>query len=50
MVCITDDKHVMKHCSSENLFETLDTCSLLIEQIKSGVDDYFDKKRLYFPR
>ncbi|XP_039297841.1 dynein heavy chain 12, axonemal-like [Nilaparvata lugens] len=33
-----------------NLLGTLQVCLTLLQQIKHGINNYFDKKRLYFPR
>lgn len=44
------DKHVLIATDYENMFEVLSDNNTVLDEIKKGLNDYLEKKRLFFPR
>jgi len=44
------DKHVLIATDYENMFEVLNENNTVLDEIKKGLNDYLEKKRLFFPR
>ncbi|XP_054711131.1 dynein axonemal heavy chain 3-like [Uloborus diversus] len=44
------DPHVLVATSHPNMLQTLQQCNVLLDEIQKGLNDYLEKKRLYFPR
>ncbi|GFR28700.1 dynein heavy chain 3, axonemal [Trichonephila clavata] len=44
------DPHVLIATSHPNMLQDLQECNVLLDEIQKGLNDYLEKKRLYFPR
>ena len=44
------DSHALVVTAQNNMFEKLQESNKLLEEIQKGLNDYLEKKRLYFPR
>ncbi|XP_071037846.1 dynein axonemal heavy chain 3 [Parasteatoda tepidariorum] len=44
------DPHVLVATSHPNMLQCLQSCNVLLDEIQKGLNDYLEKKRLYFPR
>jgi len=44
------DKHVLIATDYENMFEVLNENNTVLDEIKKSLNDYLEKKRLFFPR
>ncbi|CAL1272090.1 unnamed protein product, partial [Larinioides sclopetarius] len=44
------DPHVLVATSHLNMLQNLQECNVLLDEIQKGLNDYLEKKRLYFPR
>lgn len=44
------DTHVLVATDYKNMLQTLKECNRLLDEIQRGLNDYLEKKRLYFPR
>lgn len=50
MTATEKDTHILIATNYPNLLETLRNLTNLLEQIQKGLNDYLEKKRLFFPR
>jgi dynein heavy chain len=44
------DKHVLIATDYENMLELLSESNTVLNEIQKGLNDYLEKKRLFFPR
>jgi dynein heavy chain len=44
------DKHVLRATDYENMRDLLRENNILLDEIQKGLNDYLEKKRLFFPR
>lgn len=47
---VNSDPLAIKCIGQEGILESLITCSEMMETINAGVNDYLEKKRLFFTR
>lgn len=50
MGAVEKDPHVLEIAGGVSVLETLKQASVFLEKINDGVNNYLEKKRLYFPR
>lgn len=50
MTCVEKDPHVLDIAGTVGVLESLKQASVFLEKINDGVNNYLEKKRLYFPR
>ncbi|KAK0077358.1 hypothetical protein PV326_010096, partial [Microctonus aethiopoides] len=50
MNSVSNDKKVTVATSISNMLEQFKLCNSLLEEIQKGLNDYLEKKRLFFPR
>lgn len=50
MGSVEKDPHVLELAGGSGVLESLKAASAFLEKINDGVNDYLEKKRLYFPR
>ncbi|KAK2580549.1 hypothetical protein KPH14_007682 [Odynerus spinipes] len=50
MTFVTNNKRVIDATSMPNMLQEFKLCNQLLEEIQKGLNDYLEKKRLFFPR
>ncbi|VVC42221.1 Dynein heavy chain, coiled coil stalk,P-loop containing nucleoside triphosphate hydrolase,Dynein heavy [Cinara cedri] len=50
MIHTVNNRKVLEATNYPNLLELLKKCSVMFEQIQKGLNEYLEKKRLFFPR
>ncbi|KYN33583.1 Dynein heavy chain 3, axonemal [Trachymyrmex septentrionalis] len=50
MLYVFDNKRVLDATAMPNMLKEFKLCNLLLEEIQKGLNEYLEKKRLFFPR
>lgn len=50
MINTTKDTRVLVATGQQNMLKSLRECNKLLDEIQKGLNDYLEKKRLFFPR
>jgi len=50
MINTVKNRKVLEATNYPNMLELLKKCSVMFEQIQKGLNEYLEKKRLFFPR
>ncbi|GAB1862505.1 Dynein heavy chain 3, axonemal [Camponotus japonicus] len=50
MLYVSDNKRVIDATAMPNMLQEFKLCNSLLEEIQKGLNDYLEKKRLFFPR
>lgn len=47
---VQQDSHILKATAMEGMLDQLNKCNDMLDLIQKGLNDYLEKKRLFFPR
>lgn len=50
MIHTVNNRRVLEATNYPNMLQLLKNCSVMFEQIQKGLNEYLEKKRLFFPR
>lgn len=50
MIYTVNNRRVLEATNYPNMLQLLKNCSVMFEQIQKGLNEYLEKKRLFFPR
>lgn len=50
MINTVNNRQVLEATNYPNMLQLLKNCSVMFEQIQKGLNEYLEKKRLFFPR
>lgn len=50
MINTVNNRKVLEATNYPNMLQLLKNCSVMFEQIQKGLNEYLEKKRLFFPR